>query len=175
VPGLRYGEWRSSGPTVEAGVAATAIAQDELGHARVLYGLLEDLPGSPRRSEHAWIAADARTVALLDEPFPAWPHLIVANVLLDRALALVRETALRSRYLPVRQRVRVDDDVIDEVRSVGAGTGAGDRAGGCPFCGSFQTEVFSLFGSSALTSQYGCRRCRTVFERVKWGAPPPRT
>lgn len=104
--GLRYGEWCSSGPTIEAGVAATGMAQDELGHARVLYGLLEELPGAPRRSEHEWSAADARTVALLDKPFPSWPHLIVANNVLDRALALVLETALDSRYLPLRQRAR---------------------------------------------------------------------
>lgn len=44
----------------------------------------------------------------------------------------------------------------------------------CPFCGSRETEVFSLFGSSPLTAQHYCRGCRTVFERVKWGARPPR-
>lgn len=104
--GLRYGEWCSSGPTIEAGVAAAAMAQDELGHARVLYGLLEELPGAPRRSEHEWSAADARTISLLGQPFPGWPHLIVANLLFDQALAVVLETALESRYLPLRQRTR---------------------------------------------------------------------
>jgi len=111
--GLRYGEWCSSGPTIEAGVAATAMAQDELGHARVLYGLLEELPGAPHRSEHEWAASDARTAAFLDRPFPGWPHLIVANVLLDQALASVLETALLSRYLPLRQRVR---KILEEER-----------------------------------------------------------
>ncbi len=43
----------------------------------------------------------------------------------------------------------------------------------CPFCDSRETELFSLFGSSPLTSQYYCRGCRTVFERVKWGAAVP--
>lgn len=104
--GLRYGEWCTCGPTIEAGVAATAMAQDELGHARVLYGLLEELPGAPHRSEHEWAAADARTVGLLQQPFPDWPHLIVANALLDQALSHVLETALGSRYLPLRQRAR---------------------------------------------------------------------
>ncbi len=42
----------------------------------------------------------------------------------------------------------------------------------CPFCGSGDTELFSLFGSSLLTSQYYCRGCRTAFERVKWGSGP---
>jgi phenylacetate-CoA oxygenase PaaI subunit len=111
--GLRYAEWCSSGPTIEAGVAATAMAQDELGHARVLYGLLEELPGSPRRSEHEWSAADARTVAFIDRAFAGWPHLIVANLMLDRVLAIVLETAFDSRYLPLRQRAR---KIIEEER-----------------------------------------------------------
>ncbi len=104
--GLRYGEWCTCGPTIEAGVAATAMAQDELGHARVLYGLLEELPGAPHRSEHEWVAGDARTVGLLQQPFPGWPHLIVANVLLDGAFGCVLESALESRFLPIRQRAR---------------------------------------------------------------------
>lgn len=111
--GLRYAEWCSSGPTIEAGVAATAMAQDELGHARVLYGLLEELPGAPRRSEHEWSASDARTVAFVDGAFAGWPHLIVANVMLDRALAEVLEAAAESRYLPLRQRAR---KIIEEER-----------------------------------------------------------
>jgi hypothetical protein len=37
----------------------------------------------------------------------------------------------------------------------------------CPFCGSKETEFFSLFGSQLLTAQYYCRACHTPFERVK--------
>lgn len=43
----------------------------------------------------------------------------------------------------------------------------------CPFCESHNADLFSLFGSSALTSQYYCRDCRTVFEQVKWGSARP--
>lgn len=43
----------------------------------------------------------------------------------------------------------------------------------CVFCGSGETELMSLFGSSPLTSQYYCRGCRTAFEQVKWGSEPP--
>lgn len=111
--GIRYAEWCSSGPTIEAGVAATAMAQDELGHARVLYGLLEELPDAPRRSEHEWAAADARTVAFVEASFPTWPHLIAANLLVDRSLAMVLETALESTYLPLRHRAR---KIIEEER-----------------------------------------------------------
>jgi hypothetical protein len=38
---------------------------------------------------------------------------------------------------------------------------------GCPFCGSIDTELFSLFGQQLLTVQYYCRACRTPFERVR--------
>ena len=40
----------------------------------------------------------------------------------------------------------------------------------CPFCGSQQVELFSLWGSLVSTSQYYCLDCRTVFERMKWEA-----
>jgi len=37
----------------------------------------------------------------------------------------------------------------------------------CPYCGSTNTELFSLFGQQLLTVQYYCNACRTPFERVK--------
>lgn len=38
----------------------------------------------------------------------------------------------------------------------------------CPFCETMETEQFAAFGSALSVSQYYCRRCRTVFEAVKW-------
>jgi DNA-directed RNA polymerase subunit RPC12/RpoP len=37
----------------------------------------------------------------------------------------------------------------------------------CPYCGSVNTELMSLFGQQLLTVQYYCNTCRTPFERVK--------
>ncbi len=37
----------------------------------------------------------------------------------------------------------------------------------CPYCGSTDTELFSLFGQQLLTVQYYCNACRTPFEHVK--------
>lgn len=37
----------------------------------------------------------------------------------------------------------------------------------CPFCGSRDTELASLFGQQLLTVQYYCSACRTPFEKVK--------
>src|SRR5712691_13199260 len=38
---------------------------------------------------------------------------------------------------------------------------------GCPYCGSTNTELFSLFGQQLLTVQYYCNTCRTPFEHIK--------
>lgn len=47
----------------------------------------------------------------------------------------------------------------------------------CAYCDSTETEFFSLFGQSLLSSQYYCHNCRTVFESVRWteGAENDRT
>lgn len=37
----------------------------------------------------------------------------------------------------------------------------------CPHCGSTDVELESPAGSQLMTSQYWCRECRTVFERLK--------
>ncbi len=37
----------------------------------------------------------------------------------------------------------------------------------CPYCGSHETELFSLFGQQLLTVQYYCNACHTPFERIK--------
>ena len=37
----------------------------------------------------------------------------------------------------------------------------------CPYCGSSDTELFSLFGQQLLTVQYYCNACHTPFERIK--------
>ena len=46
--GRRYGEWAVSAPTVESAVAAAAMAQDELGHARSTYPVLASSASSAR-------------------------------------------------------------------------------------------------------------------------------
>jgi hypothetical protein len=38
----------------------------------------------------------------------------------------------------------------------------------CPFCREDDTEVFSPFGGQVSTSQYYCRKCRTVFDYLRW-------
>ena len=45
--GMRYGEWILGAPTLESGIACSAMAQDEWGHGRILYATLKDFGLDP--------------------------------------------------------------------------------------------------------------------------------
>jgi len=47
-------------------------------------------------------------------------------------------------------------------------SGGGVEARKCPFCGSKDTEVISLFGSQVITMQCKCRACGNFFEASKY-------
>jgi DNA-directed RNA polymerase subunit RPC12/RpoP len=38
----------------------------------------------------------------------------------------------------------------------------------CPHCSERDAQVISLFGTQAMTLQYRCRRCGTLFEAIKY-------
>jgi hypothetical protein len=40
----------------------------------------------------------------------------------------------------------------------------------CPHCRERNAEIISLFGMQAMTLQYRCRKCGTVFEAIKYDA-----
>ncbi len=102
--GLRYGEWLSA-PVLEASIAAISMAQDELGHARIFYSLLEpfykDLNFPKRREE----PAEYRNLELFDHAFADWADFVIANTLVDAALTVQLEAFRDSSYMPLRQRV----------------------------------------------------------------------
>jgi phenylacetate-CoA oxygenase PaaI subunit len=106
--GRRYAEWCSGAPTLESGVAAAAMAQDELGHARAIYPLLRDL--APANADPRAIDPDTRThfvnVAALDQEFGGWPDFVAANFLLDTAFSIVFEAAQQSSFEPLAARSR---------------------------------------------------------------------
>lgn len=106
--GRRYAEWCSGAPTLESGVAAAAMAQDELGHARAIYPLLRDL--APQGTDPAQIDPDTRSahipMSALDHTFGGWPDFIAVNFLLDTALSTVFQAALTSSFEPLAARSR---------------------------------------------------------------------
>ena len=79
--GRRYADWAVSAPTLESAVAAAAMAQDELGHARSTYPVLKALG-----TETDEVSGGDRHLALLDDDLPDWNAFIAANLLVDGVL-----------------------------------------------------------------------------------------
>ncbi|MBI3362412.1 MAG: phenylacetate-CoA oxygenase subunit PaaI [Chloroflexi bacterium] len=106
--GRRFSEWTNRAPTLEAAVAAAAMTQDELGHARSLYAALHSLPDSPeaytREEKPSALQASRFTLDALTQPFGGWAEFVAASVLFDRALTVVFESARESRFEPLRGR-----------------------------------------------------------------------
>ncbi|MBR9991282.1 MAG: phenylacetate-CoA oxygenase subunit PaaI [Gemmatimonadetes bacterium] len=111
--GMRYGNWMLGAPELEAGIACASMAQDEWGHARLLYALLKDFGEDVDALEHGRTAAEYRSIEALDAEPGSWPELVAVNAFVDLALTLQFEALAESNYLPLRQRVQ---KVIEEER-----------------------------------------------------------
>ena len=101
--GRRYAEWAVSAPTLESAVAAAAMAQDELGHARSTYPVLKAL-GVP--AEEHGVEGGPRRLALLDDELPDWTSFIAANLLVDGVLTTFVAACVDSTVEPMAQRAR---------------------------------------------------------------------
>ena len=100
--GRRYGEWAVSAPTIESAVAAAAMAQDELGHARSTYPVLAKL-GVDREDEGLDAGAPMPVIA---RELPDWASVIAANLVVDGVLTTFVASARDSSIEPLAQRAR---------------------------------------------------------------------
>jgi len=107
VLGHRDSEWTGFAPQIEEDVAFSSIAQDELGHATLLYGLAARLSGDdPDRLALRRAVPEYRHVALVERPNGDWAHTIARHYLYDLADA-IRIDALRdSLYGPLAAAAR---------------------------------------------------------------------
>jgi 1,2-phenylacetyl-CoA epoxidase catalytic subunit len=100
--GRRYGEWSVSAPTIESAVAAAAMAQDELGHARSTYPVLSKL-GVER--DDAGLDAGV-PLPVISSELPDWASVIAANLVVDGVLTTFVASARESSIEPLAQRAR---------------------------------------------------------------------
>ena len=107
--GRRYGEWAVSAPTLESAVAAAAMAQDELGHARATYPLLKQLETGGRSQ-----VAGGRVMPVLDMDFPGWDWFVAANLAVDGMLTTFVRACEDSAFVGLAQRAR---KILQEERS----------------------------------------------------------
>ena len=102
--GRRYAEWAVSAPTLESAVAAAAMAQDELGHARSTYPVLKGLGADA--TEELSVEGGPHRLALLDEQLPDWTAFIAANLLIDGVLTTFVASCVDSSVAPMAQRAK---------------------------------------------------------------------
>ncbi len=104
--GLRYAEWATRAPSLEADIAAAAMGLDDLGHSRVLYGCLEPLGADPRGPERESDAASLRNLAYFDEPWTEWSQFVAANAVLDTAFTTMIEACVGGSVEVLQHRLR---------------------------------------------------------------------
>jgi 1,2-phenylacetyl-CoA epoxidase catalytic subunit len=109
----RLATWGVGAPALESSVACTAIAQEEAGHARVLYSLLESFPGEsrPRPLESEHDRERKYAMSFLRANVTSWIHGVAVFTLVDRALATLLEACSESAIAELRKRaVRILGD-----------------------------------------------------------------
>ena len=104
--GLRYAEWATRAPSLEADIAAAAMGLDDLGHSRVLYGCLEPLGADPRGPERESNPAGLRALPYFDEPWSEWAEFVAANAILDTAFTAMIESCVNGSVEVLQHRLR---------------------------------------------------------------------
>jgi ring-1,2-phenylacetyl-CoA epoxidase subunit PaaC len=112
VIGFSDSEWTGIAPILEEDVAMSSLAQDELGHAAALYGLLAQLRDDGRDADA--IAYDRepegyRHARLLDHARGDWSMAIARRYLYDTADATRLEGLASSSFTPLRE-------LLDKIR-----------------------------------------------------------
>jgi ring-1,2-phenylacetyl-CoA epoxidase subunit PaaC len=106
VIGFSDSEWTGIAPLLEEDVAMSSLAQDELGHAAALYGLLADLTGGDADA----LAYDRepdeyRHARLLDHGRGDWAMTIARRYLYETADAVRLEALGDGRWAPLAELV----------------------------------------------------------------------
>jgi ring-1,2-phenylacetyl-CoA epoxidase subunit PaaC len=102
----RNSEWTGHAPILEEDIAFSNIAQDELGHATLFYGIINELTGEePDQLVFFREAADFRNVQMVELPKGDWAFSMVRQYLFD-AFEMVRATLLlNGEYRPLAEAV----------------------------------------------------------------------
>jgi len=104
--GLRYAEWATRAPSLEADIAAAAMGLDDLGHSRVLYGCLEPLGEDPRGQDRETDAGSYLNLAYFDDPWTDWNQFVAANAVLDNAFTMMVQACVEGGVQVLQHRLR---------------------------------------------------------------------
>ena len=106
VIGFRDSEWTGVAPMLEEDVAFSSLAQDEIGHARLLYEMRSALTGEdPDRLAFHRQPNEYRHARLLDQPKQGWGFTIARRWLYDTADAARLAGLATASFEPLAQVV----------------------------------------------------------------------
>ncbi len=106
VLGFWDSEWTGIAPMLEEDVAFSSLAQDEIGHARLLYEMIAQLRGGDADDLAFGRTADEyRHCHLLDHPRTDWAFSVARRWLYDTADAVRLSALRRSTFAPLAQIV----------------------------------------------------------------------
>ena len=107
VIGFSDSEWTGIAPLLEEDVAMSSLAQDELGHAAALFGLLGELNGAdPDALAYDREPADYRHARLLDHGRGDWAMTIARRYLYETADAVRLDALVGGTWAPLAELCR---------------------------------------------------------------------
>lgn len=102
IMGHRASEWTGLGPLLEADLALSSIAQDEMGHALLFYSLLHER-GAPDPDAMVYQRTEGwRCAQLCELPRRDWGETLVRHFLYDLAEQVRLEALASSSYEPLK-------------------------------------------------------------------------
>jgi ring-1,2-phenylacetyl-CoA epoxidase subunit PaaC len=108
VLGHRHAEWTGWAPHLEEDLAFSSIAQDEMAHARLLYGLAGPMTGRDEDSLAFGRAPEEyRNAVLCERPNGDWGYTVARQFLYDTADAVRLEALAASSWAELAELVRV--------------------------------------------------------------------
>src|SRR6059036_3899349 len=108
VIGHRHSEWTGWAPHIEEDLAFSSIAQDEMAHARLLYGLAGELTGRAEDELALGRAPDEyRNAVLCERPNGDWGYTVARQYLYDTADAVRLEALTGSSWNELADLVKL--------------------------------------------------------------------
>lgn len=104
ITGYANSEWTGIAPLLEEDLAFSSLAQDELGHAALLYGLLAELLGADADAlAYARPPEQFRHAQLAERPRGDWAYSVTRQLLYDTAEHVRLASLAGSSYAPLAQ------------------------------------------------------------------------
>jgi ring-1,2-phenylacetyl-CoA epoxidase subunit PaaC len=101
--GYHYGEWTFGAPLLESAVAHCSLAQGELGHARLLHGILKAHWNEDPDLLLETRPPDAFAVPrYLDQPLADWTAVVAMTVVVDAVVTRVIRALRDSTFQPMK-------------------------------------------------------------------------